>query len=79
MELTAEQYQLLRMPIERYKFSIAQGFRVWNDEDMKKAMKVRKELGITEPLPDCGTCKEQQYAKAIFAQLAILFDNYGAN
>lgn len=82
MELTQEQYNLLKGPMDRYRFSRMQGFKVWTDEDMKKGKRVLAELGIPDPSvgPDaCDTCNDGAYSKAVLGQLEPLMTQYEAN
>lgn len=79
MELTQQQYDLIDEPMQRYKFFVDQGVKVWNDTDVKKAVKVMGELGIPDPTGTCDVCNDGQYARAMFAQLYVLYNKYGTN
>lgn len=79
MELNEQQYQLLREPIERYRFSNFHGFKVWNETDIKKGIQVLAELGIPDPSVGCDVCNDSAYSKAVFGQLDTLFTQYESN
>jgi len=49
---------------------------VYNDEDIHKANVLRKDLGITEPLPKCSSCDGLAYSEALFGELNKLVIEY---
>jgi hypothetical protein len=76
MVLSATQYDLIRDSIERYRLTMTHRFMVFNDEDIHKANVLRKDLGITEPLPNCSSCDGLAYSEALFGQLNKLVIEY---
>jgi hypothetical protein len=76
MELSQTQYELIVDSITRYRLTMEHRFMVYNDEDIHKANVLRKDLGITEPLPNCSSCDGLAYSEALFGQLNQLVINY---
>jgi hypothetical protein len=76
MELTQVQYELIIDSIKRYRLTMSERFMVYNDEDIHKANVLRKDLGITEPLPKCSSCDGLAYSEALFGQLNQLVIEY---
>ena len=76
MELSKTQYELIVDSISRYRLTMEHRFMVYNDEDIHKANVLRKDLGITEPLPKCSSCDGLAYSEALFGQLNQLVIEY---
>jgi hypothetical protein len=76
MVLSQTQYELIVDSITRYRLTMEHRFMVFNDEDIHKANVLRKDLGITEPLPNCSSCDGLAYSEALFGQLNQLVINY---
>lgn len=76
MDLTETQYQYLKPSIDRYRLTISEQYKVWNDEDFNRAMNVREQLGISDPLMKfCSQCGIE-YSHSIFKQLDELVKEY---
>jgi hypothetical protein len=76
MELSKTQYELIVDSISRYRLTMEHRFMVYHDEDIHKANVLRKDLGITEPLPKCSSCDGLAYSEALFGDLNKLVINY---
>ncbi len=76
MELSKTQYELIVDSIGRYRLTMEHRFMVYNDEDIHKANVLRKDLGITEPLPKCSSCDGLAYSEALFGELNQLVIEY---
>jgi hypothetical protein len=76
MELTQTQYELLIDSIGRYRLTMEHRFMVYHDEDIHIANVLRKDLGITEPLPKCSSCDGLAYSEALFGDLNKLVIEY---
>jgi hypothetical protein len=76
MELTQTQYELIVDSISRYRLTMEHRFMVYHDEDIHKANVLRKDLGITEPLPKCSSCDGLAYSEALFGDLNKLIIEY---
>ena len=76
MVLSQTQYELIVDSITRYRLTMEHRFMVYHDEDIHKANVLRKDLGITEPLPKCSSCDGLAYSEALFGQLNQLVINY---
>jgi hypothetical protein len=76
MVLTQTQYELIVDSIGRYRLTMEHRFMVYNDEDIHKANVLRKDLGITEPLPKCSSCDGLAYSEALFGELNKLVIEY---
>jgi hypothetical protein len=76
MELSKTQYELIVDSIGRYRLTMEHRFMVFNDEDIHKANVLRKDLGITEPLPKCSSCDGLAYSEALFGDLNKLVIEY---
>lgn len=78
MELTDLQYQYLEGAIGRYRLTLSEKYKVWNDEDFNRAFSVREQLGITLPiLKFCSQCGIE-YSISIFEPLNRLMKEYEA-
>lgn len=53
----------------RYKLSIQHLVKIYNDEDVRKAMNLREQLQIDSPISGCGSCNGIDKAKSIFEPL----------
>lgn len=70
------QYNYLQGAIGRYRLTMSQRFKVWNDDDFNRAMNVREQLGIHDPLTKfCKHCG-LEYSESIFGRLNELFTKY---
>lgn len=81
MELNEQQYNRLRdsHAIRRYRLSIQEQCKIWNDDDLSLAINIREELGITEPLTKfCSSCGIE-YTHSIFRRLDQLYIQYENN
>jgi hypothetical protein len=76
MVLSKTQYELIVDSIGRYRLTMEHRFMVYHDEDIHKANVLRKDLGITEPLPKCSSCDGLAYSEALFGELNKLVINY---
>jgi hypothetical protein len=76
MELSKTQYELLVDSIGRYRLTMEHRFMVYHDEDIHIANVLRKDLGITEPLPKCSSCDGLAYSEALFGELNKLVIEY---
>jgi hypothetical protein len=76
MELSKTQYELIVDSISRYRLTMEHRFMVYHDEDIHKANVLRKDLGITEPLPKCSSCDGLAYSEALFGELNKLVIEY---
>lgn len=76
MELTDLQYQYLEGTIGRYRLTISEQYKVWNDDDFNRAIVVREQLGITDPITKfCSQCGIE-YTISIFEPLNQLMKQY---
>lgn len=79
MELTQEQYIRLEHTIRRYRLSIQEKCKIWEDRDFSLAIQLREELGITDPIMQfCSQCGIE-YTHSIFKKLNDLYTQYEAN
>lgn len=79
MELTETQYRYLEGAIGRYRLTISEQYKVWNDNDFDRAMTVREQLGINDPLTKfCRHCG-MEYSVSIFGKLDELMKQYETN
>jgi hypothetical protein len=76
MELSKTQYELIVDSISRYRLTMEHRFMVYHDEDIHIANVLRKDLGITEPLPKCSSCDGLAYSEALFGDLNKLVIEY---
>jgi hypothetical protein len=76
MELSKTQYELIVDSISRYRLTMEHRFMVYHDEDIHIANVLRKDLGITEPLPKCSSCDGLAYSEALFGELNKLVIEY---
>jgi hypothetical protein len=76
MELSETQYELIVDSISRYRLTMEHRFMVYHDEDIHIANVLRKDLGITEPLPKCSSCDGLAYSEALFGDLNKLVIEY---
>lgn len=78
MNLTDLQYQYLEGAIGRYRLTLSEKYKVWNDEDFNRAITVREQMGITEPITKfCSQCGIE-YSQSIFEPLNKLMKEYEA-
>jgi hypothetical protein len=76
MVLSKTQYELIVDSIGRYRLTMEHRFMVYHDEDIHIANVLRKDLGITEPLPKCSSCDGLAYSEALFGDLNKLVIEY---
>ncbi len=76
MELTETQYRYLEGTIGRYRLTVSERYKIWNDDDFNRAMNVREQLGINDALMKfCSQCGIE-YSHSIFKQLDDLMKEY---
>ena len=75
MVLTQTQYELIVDSIGRYRLTMSERFKVFNDEDIHRANVLRKDLGI-EGEPVCMSCNGLAYSEALFGELNQLVIEY---
>ena len=76
MELTKAQYEILQGPIMRYRLTMSERYKVFNDNDEHIAKVLRNDLGINAPLPNCSSCDGLAWSEALFGDLNKLFIEY---
>jgi len=76
MELTKAQYEILQEPLMRYRLTMSERFKVFNDNDIHIAKVLRNDLGINAPLPKCSSCDGLAWSEALFGDLNKLFIEY---
>jgi len=76
MELTKAQYEILQEPLMRYRLTMSERFKVFNDNDIHIANVLRNDLGINAPLPKCSSCDGLAWSEALFGDLNKLFIEY---